>query len=907
MAGVLLAVLAILFPVTQAKAQDIVDCPTSTLSAVKVNTTLTVGVGDRTYPHLKSTTDYEIPLNWPGVAALQGKPGDSGYDAALRCFIVSWGEEKISQSGEYRQQLPVVQIKDAMPAAKGKEATPPQIILHDEVTGDLIRSTTPPLLGPWKVTLESGYARFKLIAKDPSRLPEDPDPLLPGAFDSMIWTPTVKLLSDFRFHQLEPKPVSTDGEREASWAFHAGAESGKLLASVKLDIPARIAIASDSGWLDAFSYVFYAFVDAPVYLAILFLTRRKFLVTISASNDAVNLGVCSARWISRFGLVLGTLKFAAYYLYGKGNHFNGTGMPVAYWTWSGFIGILIVGLIIALFIIRAKVKFSFLVLLGLVSFFGASIFILFLPEELNLRQDFSPIKSPSTLIEKGILSQFALMATLTCAALFVALTILHFAFHAVRTFAWQRLADRPAPLFSLWKYLALSSIVSLALMVQWAWQQVESWNRNHVFPVEEAARHSQLTTNVTSRMITYYRDFLVELAVNLVQWAAIAAVIFTLCCVGRDARRTRPSEWEYRALGLLFSAIVVKTGSWYVGFTFPIDFIIAFIIVAYAPSWVTRFNQLEKIHVGNSSGNTRKTLLDVLPKLENPRSLLVTLQTRMDVLRDRARSLDSDLSSGKMQVDEHSVQRKKIEFSLSDCQVIQESNMTRKVFTNGSIKSLKLPQDVRPADGALAIGPCSDWLENGVLGAKFVVWPSLLVTAFFCYVHIGDGIFSPANSYLGTLRLLSYAVWQFGFWVAAAFVLGCLWTTLPGRLGPIKGLALGIGFALPFVVNFALGWILHQKLLPGALLHFMLILLELLAVGLAMDWFTLRKADPLRIINWQSLAALYGVRRLVPILATVVPLLTALIGIYLEIKSWGTWDVLRVPAIPLQSDSRLGK
>lgn len=902
MAGVLLAVLVILLPVAQAKAQDNGDCPNSTPSAVKVNTTLTVDVGDRTYPHLKSTTDYEIPPTWPGVAALQGKPGDKGYDAALQCFIVSWPQEKISQGGEYRQQSPVVQIKDAMPAVKGKEATPPRVILHDEVTGDLIRSTTPPLLGPWKVTLESGYARFKLIVKDPFKLiTKDPDPVLPGAFDSMMWTATVKL-SGFRFHQLEPKPVSTDGEREASWAFRAGAENGKLLASVKLDIPADIAIASDSGWLDAFSYVFYAFIDAPVYLAILFLTRRKSLETISASNDSVNLGVCTARWISKFGLILGTLKSTAYYLFGKGTHFDGTGMSVAYWKWSGFIGIWIVGLIIIIFAIRSRSRISLLVPFGLLPIFGTSIF--FFPEKLNLRQDFSPTKSSSTLMTKSVLPQFVLMTILTCAALFVAMIALHLAFQAMRRSTWRRLADRTIP---LWGYLALSFFASLALMGQWVWQQVESWNRNHVFPVEETGRYSQLITDVTSRMITYYRDFFVELAINSVQWAAIAAVIFTLCRVGRDTRSPRPSEWEYRALGLLFAAVVVKTGSWYAGFTFSVDFIIALVIVAYVPSWASRFNQLEKIHVGSLSGNTQKTLLDVLSKLKDPRSLLVALQMRMDVLRDRVRSLDSDLSSGKVQVGEHAIQRKNIERSLSECRVIQASNMTRKVFANGSIKPLKLSQDARPSDGALAIGPRNDWLENGVLGARFVAWPSLLLTAIFCYIHISDGIFSPSNSYLGTLRLLSYAVWQFGFWVAAAFVLGCLWTTLPGRLGPIKGLVLWTGFALPFAVNFVLGRILNQKLPPGALLHFILILFELLVVGLAIDWFTLREADPLRIIKWQSLATLYRVRRLVPILATVVPLLAALIGIYLEIKSWGTWGLLRIPATPLQSDSKLGK
>lgn len=260
MAGVLLAGLVILFPATRADAQDEAICTHPTLSGVRVraDTRLVVHGADRTYPRLTATTDYEIPSAWPGVAALLRRSGDKNYHDALRCFIASWPLDQISQVGEYRQQPPaVVQIKEATPAASGKEATPALIVLRDEVTGDLNSRTAPPFLGPWKVEISSHNLELRLINKGT----EDYKKWRPYAFDSIIWTARTQL-SGLRFHQLEPTPVSTDGEREALWAPLAADESGVLRISVKLDVPTRIAIASGSGAMDAASHIILALINA---------------------------------------------------------------------------------------------------------------------------------------------------------------------------------------------------------------------------------------------------------------------------------------------------------------------------------------------------------------------------------------------------------------------------------------------------------------------------------------------------------------------------------------------------------------------------------------------------------------------------------------------------------------------
>ena len=164
MTTVLLAAIITWFAAASANAQDDITCAEPTLSGVKANTTLSVVEVDHSYPHLTATTDYEIPLTWPGVAALLGHPGDEKYDAALRCFIAQWPSEQIAIVGEYRQQPPAVTVLEATPDANGRGgAAPARIVLHDEVIGDLANQAAPPLLGPWEVEMESGHLKFHLI------------------------------------------------------------------------------------------------------------------------------------------------------------------------------------------------------------------------------------------------------------------------------------------------------------------------------------------------------------------------------------------------------------------------------------------------------------------------------------------------------------------------------------------------------------------------------------------------------------------------------------------------------------------------------------------------------------------------------------------------------------------------
>lgn len=299
-------------------------------------------------------------------------------------------------------------------------------------------------------------------------------------------------------------------------------------------------------------------------------------------------------------------------------------------------------------------------------------------------------------------------------------------------------------------------------------------------------------------------------------------------------------------------------------------------------------------------------LILMLPGPPDLRSRLVVRQLQLNALRDRAQKLDVELASGKVEMSKYTVEREKVANALTDCQFPPvlttavgvpsgfkrwrrelSTILKRDLNANDSINlPWTLPHSVRPVDVALAIGPRAHWWDNGIIAAKVGAILSTPATAYFSYMQTRDGREGAFNSYLGSLRLLSYVVWEIGFWVVAAFTLGCLWTTLPGRRGLTKASILWAGFAIPFVIGFVIGReVLHQLPFSGTGLHFPLLLLDLFLIGLALEWLTLRDVDTVRVYGWQFLVTLYGVRGLISTLAVTVPLLATLIGVYFQVKS----------------------
>lgn len=935
MAGVLLAGLLILMPATRANAQGSVNCTDPILSGVKADATLDVDGANRSYPHLTATTKYEIPPTWSGTKALLGSHGDKEYESALQCFLARWPFDKVLQLGEYRPSPPVVQVT---PAKNGKEGTPPLVVLHDVVTGDLTSHTAPPFLGPWDVTLNSDNLQLQLIDKKTAKT-TDYQNARPKAFDSTRWTVHVHLVG-LHFHHLEPTPALTDGEKEALWEFPVGATSGQLRIGVELDIPAHMAIASDSGPMAAVSNIMLALVDAIFYgtLLILLYRHQKALIATSTAKHGpqsqVPGDVRAACWISALGLTLGIFRAAAYWSYGKAHDFDGLGMPPAYWKWSGLTSIWTVGLIIS--IISFRMRRALPTIFGLLLILYGTAVLLY-PEYFGLSsEDFSPrdrkVRSPwlwVNIIHSGG-GQLALMTLLTCAVLFVTITALHFtawslwppsAPDAKKDTSTQRWGNYRIPSR---KFLALSLLASLALMSQWIFQQVELWNRTHVFPAIDGDRSSQLIGNVTTGMVTYYLDLFTELATNSVPWVAIAAIIFMLYRLGRGTPNPQPSSaGEYRLLGILFAAVVVRTESWYFGFPFRITFAVALVIVGFTLPWVhrlpwaRRFYPLRTICLRRENEKELPedpelhTMLPGPTDLPDLRARLFDQQAEMDRLRERARNLAAELPSEPADFPAYEIKKQEIESSLDKRRFLTGLRQpTELPEPRGPVDQWKLPWNVRPVDVALAIGPGVSWWENGVRGAQIGAFLGAPATIYFSYTKTESGKIGAFDSHLGLLRLLCSVIWESGFWVIAAFVLGCLWTSLPGRRWPVKGTVLWAGFAIPFAVDFILGQeILHQGVvaeqslgLPtGEILRLLLLLFELCLVGLVFDWLTFRDADRLRIRKWRLLATLYGVRELVPTLAeAVVPLLASLIGIYIQYKSPGAEQhgILQPPASP---------
>ncbi|MEU2435692.1 DUF6185 family protein [Streptomyces rubradiris] len=118
-----------------------------------------------------------------------------------------------------------------------------------------------------------------------------------------------------------------------------------------------------------------------------------------------------------------------------------------------------------------------------------------------------------------------------------------------------------------------------------------------------------------------------------------------------------------------------------------------------------------------------------------------------------------------------------------------------------------LPEGVRLIDVAFACGPMTTWWENarrcaviacfvGIPGTGLMYWHDMVAGhAWEATIGYPDGFVKIIRDILG---------WQVT-WVGAAFFMGALWRSLPGRYGPTKAFYVAIVFSIPVCAHRLLG------------------------------------------------------------------------------------------------------
>ncbi|MFF4687383.1 DUF6185 family protein [Streptomyces sp. NPDC001307] len=154
----------------------------------------------------------------------------------------------------------------------------------------------------------------------------------------------------------------------------------------------------------------------------------------------------------------------------------------------------------------------------------------------------------------------------------------------------------------------------------------------------------------------------------------------------------------------------------------------------------------------------------------------------------------------------------------------------------------RLPADVSVVDAALALGPHDTWWANGRHAARVAGLVGLPATALIVWAEMfkrGDVLTSTLFDAFGLPSTVADVVYWETTWAAAGFLLGALWSRLPGRRGPIRSLPIAAAYALPIAVD-ALGNRIADQGQDNLALYAVSMLLVLTVTGIVMDLETFR-------------------------------------------------------------------
>ena len=205
----------------------------------------------------------------------------------------------------------------------------------------------------------------------------------------------------------------------------------------------------------------------------------------------------------------------------------------------------------------------------------------------------------------------------------------------------------------------------------------------------------------------------------------------------------------------------------------------------------------------------------------------------------------------------------------------------------GQAVRLKFPGAPPLIYAGLGSGPGKNWQENGSvalgLGTRVAALPIGLAIGIFLASDFP--VFVATRPDLGILFVADILLSEVATWLVATFVLGCLFTWLPGGNGPLKGCVL----AAPAIVAIGLCTIPSPiELQDSWLLYSLKLLFVLSATGLLMDIETMARVG----FRPRDLLELYQVRSVRFGLASLLPIAISLLGIYIEIRSGNSQSAL---------------
>jgi hypothetical protein len=453
------------------------------------------------------------------------------------------------------------------------------------------------------------------------------------------------------------------------------------------------------------------------------------------------------------------------------------------------------------------------------------------------------------------------------------------------------------------------SLILLSFLIVCFWLAFQIQNLGGLILFNISLNNSEILFDVLGDAFQTVQDVSRSFAVNMLSSAGtllpfialsgLLGLLYQLSKTAKNIYLSENVEWALGLAALLFAGFVVGTGGALLGFGVPIGFLVALLIFRLTLSnRIRRAEQrLGEINPGIASLlGYRRELLQRARALEN--------------LGQRNAALYGEYTGGKL--DEKSYEEKNAELqkeierlSYGDEAVVSPGGLswtspaveTKKSGLDWLLElifgrsrpasklkpqppaSLRLTKEISPNGIALSFGPGENWWENAShaldIGWKIALFP----VVFYLYVLFSKNALvwlSPQTDF-GVFYLLSGLLREIVFWLAAAFVLGCLYPYLPGTNGVLKG---------AFLAGIWIVSVLARELIgsgedTGWIFRSLQLLLFLTLLGAGLDLQTLLRNG----IYWRSILDYYQLRDVRTVIGYVSPLILALIAIAQQLLS----------------------
>jgi hypothetical protein len=322
--------------------------------------------------------------------------------------------------------------------------------------------------------------------------------------------------------------------------------------------------------------------------------------------------------------------------------------------------------------------------------------------------------------------------------------------------------------------------------------------------------------------------------------AGTAGTLVTPTAAETPAHPSEPPHWVRSSLIFLFAAFVVGYGGTLLGFRFPIQFALA---------W-----------------------------------LLLVLTLRRNLLGP-----DSAESGAQAIAERPHAHAFRIKGALAEVQAAAVRSATYKAWLPSATDAkpnrvaqwqlASRPVSLSPRDLALALGPRENWWGNGLLALKRGAVLAIVPVAFYLYVLVTTqmGQYVSERAQFGAIALVIGVASEVAFWLVAAFVLGSLYPLLRGDNGPTKGLVLAAIFLGSYIPALLLSGLEDAPWLVRA---FQLALF-LVALGVWLDLETLRAGN----VYWRYIFPLYQIRSVQGVARYIAPILPIIVIVLRQLQS----------------------